>query len=317
LIPKSNSKDGGEMTHRGWRVGRIAAATDFSQAGSHAVERAAALAKLRDAGLLLVHVTPSLTFESFSTDLLAALGGPGYSPESLSDEALDRLKRTAADVGARYGIRCDARVASGRPAHCIAAMADGEADLLVVGAHGDQSIHQWLLGSTTQKLLRLSPCPVLVVKRAPRFDYHRVLAPTDFSAASRFALQAVDGLLPAAEVHVAHAFEHPYEGMMRHASVDEAVIKRYSAKEKKRLREELQRWVGESGLQTSDPQLHVEHGHPSTRIEKWIKELDVQLVAMPAHGKSELEKSFLGSVSLDTVLTAPCDILLFTGRGVK
>jgi nucleotide-binding universal stress UspA family protein len=305
------------MTHRAWRIGRIAAATDFSQAGGHAVERAAALAKALATELLLVHVTPSLTFESFSTDLLAALGGPGYSPESLCEEALDRLKRTAADVGARHGIPCDARVASGRPANCIAAMVDGEADLLVVGAHGDRSIHQWLLGSTTQKLLRLSPCPVLVVKRAPRFDYRRVLAPTDFSAASRLALQAVDALLPAAEVHVVHAFEHPYEGMMRHASVDEAVIKRYTVKEKKRLREELHRWVGETGLRTPTPYLHVEHGHPSTRIETWVKELAVQLVAMPAHGKSELEKSFLGSVSLDTVLTAPCDILLLTGRGVN
>lgn len=305
------------MSNRAWKIGRIAAATDFSKAAGHAVERAAALAKALGAKLRLIHVAPSLAFESLSTDLLAALGGPAYSPDTLYNRALERLKLTAAEVGARYRVPCDARVASGRPARCIAAMAEGESDLLVVGSHGEYPIHRWLLGSTSQKLLRVSPCPVLVVKRAPRFAYRRVLAPTDFSASSRLALQAVEALLSAVEVHVAHAFEHPYEGMMRHAAVDQAVIDRYVLEERKRLHEQLHRWVADSGLRTPHPRLHLEHGHPSLLIEKWVKELDVQLVAISARGKSELEKSFLGSVSLDTVLTAPCDILLLTGRGVN
>lgn len=299
-----------------WKVGRITAATDFSRAGGHAIERAARLAKALGAELRLAHVSPSPALDSLASDLLAALGGPAYSSEALDNEALERLRQTAAEVEARHRIPCDARVASGRPARCLAAMAEGESDLLVVGSRGEHPIHRWLLGSTSQKLLRISPCPVLVVKRAPRFDYLRVLAPTDFSAAARHALQSVEALLPAAEVHVAHAFEHPYEGMMRHAAVDQAVIDRYVQEEGRRLHEELHLWVGESGLRALRPRLHVEHGHPSTRIEEWARELDVQLVAISARGKSELEKSFLGSVSLDTVLTAPCDVLLLTGRGM-
>ena len=34
-----------------------------------------------------------------------------------------------------------------------------------------------------------------------------------------------------------------------------------------------------------------------------------------AHGKSELEATFLGSVSLHTVLSATCDVLLLRGAG--
>jgi universal stress protein E len=304
------------MTLPAWKLGRIAAATDFSAAGGHAIERAAALAKTLGAELRLLHVAPTLTLESVTKDLLAALGGSEYSPGALGAKALERLKHTAGEIETRYRLPCDVRVASGRPARCLAAMAEGEADLLVVGSRGEHPIHRWLLGSTSQKLLRVSPCPVLVVKRAPRFAYRRVLAPTDFSASSRLALNAVDALLPTVEVHVAHAFEHPYEGMMRHARVDQAVIDRYVLEERKRLHEQLHRWVAESGLRALHPLLHLEHGHPSTLIEKWVKELDVQLVAISARGKSELEQSFLGSVSLDTVLTAPCDVLLLTGRGV-
>lgn len=304
------------MTRRLWKVDRIIAATDFSRAGGHAVERAATLAKELGAELRLVHVSPSPAFESLASDLLAALGGAAYSSHALGNEALERLRRAAAEVEARHRIPCDARVASGRPARCLAAMAEGESDLLVVGSRGEHPIHRWLLGSTSQKLLRISPCPVLVVKRAPRLEYRRVLAPTDFSAPSRRALQSVEALLPAAEVHVAHAFEHPYEAMMRHAAVDQAVIDRYVSEEGRRLHEQLRQWVAGSELRTLGPRLHVEHGHPSKRIEQWVRELDVQLVAISARGKSELEKSFLGSVSLDTVLTVPCDVLLLTGRGM-
>jgi nucleotide-binding universal stress UspA family protein len=51
------------------------------------------------------------------------------------------------------------------PAHAIAQLAsDLEADLVVVGTHGRKGLSRFLLGSVAEGVVRLSPCPVLVVR---------------------------------------------------------------------------------------------------------------------------------------------------------
>lgn len=54
----------------------------------------------------------------------------------------------------------------GDPAHELAQLAsDVEADLLVVGSHDWHRAPQRLLGSVTEAVTRLAPCPVLIVRR--------------------------------------------------------------------------------------------------------------------------------------------------------
>jgi nucleotide-binding universal stress UspA family protein len=51
-----------------------------------------------------------------------------------------------------------------QPAHEIADLArEADADLIVVGSRGHGLIAGLLLGSVTQRLLHVAPCPVLVV----------------------------------------------------------------------------------------------------------------------------------------------------------
>lgn len=37
-------------------------------------------------------------------------------------------------------------------------------DLIVIAAHGHSRLSRWLIGSTAEKVVRLAPCPVLVVR---------------------------------------------------------------------------------------------------------------------------------------------------------
>jgi nucleotide-binding universal stress UspA family protein len=41
---------------------------------------------------------------------------------------------------------------------------DIEADLVVVGTHGHRGLERLLLGSVAENVVRLAPCPVLVVR---------------------------------------------------------------------------------------------------------------------------------------------------------
>jgi len=293
---------------------RILVGTDFSIASQHAVDRAVALAKLWSVPLVLHHVAAASLWEDVVSRAADAAGLDPASPEAVVATAADLLRRRADEIEAASGVRCEVGASAGRAAVELARVAaDVDAGMLVIGSRGDHPVQQLFVGTTAQKLLRLSPCPVLVVKRASPFDYRTVLVPTDFSAPSRAALRACAAWLPQAMLHVAHAFELPYDGLARYAGVDAAVLAGQRRGAQARLRQTLVDFVDAAGVAPGRRALHVRHGYASTCIERWIDAVDADLVVIAAHGKSELGATFLGSVSLHTVLSATCDVLLLRG----
>nr|MCU0952163.1 universal stress protein [Burkholderiaceae bacterium] len=142
----------------------------------------------------------------------------------------------------------------------------------------------------------------------------RILAPTDFSEAARDALVAAAALFPQAQLHIAHAFELPYEGLMQHAGVDAAAVESYRTAARERLLPELARWADAAGVPAARRKLHVAHGYPPRCIEQWIERCGADLVVMAPWSKPPIEAAFIGSVSLHTALTAHCDVLLMRGE---
>jgi nucleotide-binding universal stress UspA family protein len=292
----------------------LIAATDFSPASDEAVERACVVARANGARLTLAHVVPASPWEDVGTQLATLAGAEVPARAAICAQSLAQLEGRAGEVSVRYGLSCDARVAEGRPAKVLAQVAaDEKADLLVVGAHGMgamRAARDILVGTTAQKLLRVAPCPVLVVKRAASTPYSRVLAPTDYSTPARGAVGVAAAWFPTAQLHVAHAFELPYDGMLRHASIDRETIARQHAREREHLMRRLVAWADASGVPPERRVLHVEHGYAPKCIEDWIESTGAGLLAIASHGKSELEAALLGSVTLHVVLSASCDVLL-------
>lgn len=290
---------------------RILCATDFSPASGAAVRRAALAADRYGAQLAIVHVVPSSLWDDAGQWLTELAGLGSLDPDQARADALLRLQRVADDSAAEAGLGCAADVRYGRPAAQIAAAArEFGADLLVIGAHGAHPVRDLVMGSTAQKLLRIAPCPLLVVKRPPPFDYRTVLLPTDFSAPAAQAAEAARALLPEALFHLVHAFELPYDGLMRYAGVDDATAQTYRTAAQGALTARLSDLAAAFGAPPGRAAVHVRHGYAPARIDEWIVELAADLVAIAAHGKSELEATFLGSVSAHVVQTAPCDVLL-------
>jgi CPA2 family monovalent cation:H+ antiporter-2 len=157
---------------------------------------------------------------------------------------------------------------------------------------------------------------VLLVRTAAGRPFRRVLAPVDFSASARRALAAAAEWFPSAEIHVVHAFEHPHEGLMRYAAVAETVIHGYVSRRREALKRELPRWAGASSVARPFT-FHVRHGHPNTVLDRLIGHLRADLVVVAAHGKSEVEKTLLGSVSAHLALSATCDVMLLPGGAAR
>jgi nucleotide-binding universal stress UspA family protein len=80
-------------------------------------------------------------------------------PEDVDDIQRQALKEVDPAVDLRR------RVLNGETAEAIAEACRRGVDLLVVGSRGYGTVERVLLGSTSRALIRLAPCPVLVVPR--------------------------------------------------------------------------------------------------------------------------------------------------------
>ena len=130
-------------------------ATDGSEAADRALPTALELTAEAEGRLLVVHANERLGGR--------AGGGPVFADE----EDLQRKLETKAHDLLESGVNVSFHVVSGlntEPADLIADVAqESDADLIVVGTRGHGRVAGMLLGSVTQRLLHVAPCPVLAV----------------------------------------------------------------------------------------------------------------------------------------------------------
>jgi nucleotide-binding universal stress UspA family protein len=135
----------------------ILCATDFGPSSKGAVAVALALAKVLSGSLTLIHV--------FDAPVFAGAPFMPLNDAGLKIEKEARGELDAAVIEARAqveGVRGVLR--RGRPWEEIIAMAvDMRADLVVVGTHGRRGLPHAILGSVAERVVRLSPVPVLTV----------------------------------------------------------------------------------------------------------------------------------------------------------
>ena len=106
-------------------------------------------------------------------------------------------------------------------------VSDLHIDLTVTATHGRSGLKRLVLGSVTERLMRILPCPLLVVKSLESDDttierlelrIKKILVGCDFSPYSELAFQYGLSLAQEfeAEVHLVHVIETPaYKGMMK------------------------------------------------------------------------------------------------------
>jgi nucleotide-binding universal stress UspA family protein len=138
---------------------RIVCPTDFSPTAARAVDLATRMAAACGAELVLLHVVPAINYPSRG---IAIAGAFPQLEQELQAKAKERLDQQ--QIGAQ-GITVRREVRHGDPYEQILACArDVKADLVVLGTHGHTGLKHALLGSTTERVVRLAECPVLTVR---------------------------------------------------------------------------------------------------------------------------------------------------------
>ena len=142
------------------RYRNVLFATDFSTGAREATGHAAALASAEGATLHLLHVIEEFSYrESFNLK---------HFPSQDVLEELERNARIALEdlaKDAELGPGVQTYVREGKPfVEIIRAARELEADVLVVGSHGQSGLSETLFGSTAERVVRKAPCAVLVVR---------------------------------------------------------------------------------------------------------------------------------------------------------
>jgi nucleotide-binding universal stress UspA family protein len=190
----------------------ILSSVDFSEQSRHALRWAAAFAARCQSRLTVVSVVDPLLAEAarirLGTDLATAETEP----------ALRQFVATTLSGDTAASVRTDFRTPVGDPATAILETATAlGADLIVLGTQGLGGWQKWLLGSTTERLLRRTHVPALAVPLANESQVadsdaglvSQILAATDFSEPSVAAakIAAHLALVFSARLTLAHIVE--------------------------------------------------------------------------------------------------------------
>ncbi len=137
--------------------------TDFSELSNAALAYARLIAGTFGAQLHCLHVVDD-AYQYWS-----AMGPEsipvGPPPEDLLELGRTRMEKFHTEKLGEMEQRVVTQVTLGRPfAEIIAYAREHKVDLIIMGTHGRGAIAHMLLGSTTEKVVRKSPCPVLTIR---------------------------------------------------------------------------------------------------------------------------------------------------------
>lgn len=280
---------------------------DFSDLSQAAVARAVTLARLDGASIHLVH---AVGIPLVSAPHMAPIPASVWmGVRKAAEENLEGVRKTIEDEGIEL---VTAKIVDSSNAVKVIGRAATvhEADLIVMGTHGEGGLTRAFLGNVAERTLRIIDCPVLAVKEAPAKAAEpitRILVAVDFSAHSDRAVEVAAGLAQrlGASLDLIHAFELPRDYVPYTAPFAVEFAQKIQANASERLES-----VGERLKETQLPvTLHVRRGYPSDVIAEAAEEIGCQLIVMGTRGHTGLSHVMLGSIAERTLRAAPCSVL--------
>jgi nucleotide-binding universal stress UspA family protein len=133
---------------------------DFSPSSEKALAYAVAFARQFGAKLTLLHVVEPVATPDFADSFPLVMEN-----DKVKGECQRHLERVQRDLQIEPKLVEKVLVRHGRSFHEIADAARTlKADLIIISTHGYTGLKHALLGSTTERVVRHAPCPVLVVR---------------------------------------------------------------------------------------------------------------------------------------------------------
>ena len=296
---------------------------DFSAASMQVLKYAIPFAEKFKASIHLVYVQPA--------DELTAISGAGRLMLNCAD-AIALMQNRLSEVERNHHVRfwpdiC--HLASGRPYEEICKLArELEADLILLPTRGQSRLKHILLGSTTERVVRYAPCPVLVPRgkkyrsvisngaiAKTKFKMRKILVPVDFSkcslAGAKYAARLARSV--GAGVRLFHVV-FPYTQIFGIDRVG-ADVRPLIERAKTVAEQEMSKLTRMSFLRGVPCETEIRIGPAIDEICRESSRPDIDLAVTSSHGHTGFKRALIGSVAEHVVRYAECPVIIVPSRG--
>jgi nucleotide-binding universal stress UspA family protein len=269
---------------------RILVPTDFSETADHALEMASQIAKQAQGEIVMLHCLEIPLH-------LATSGDTGGLPEGLFFVKLAE-KRCAEVLNKPYlkDVVVHQRIGHGEIFQDVMeAIEEEDIDVVVMGSHGASGFQEMFIGSNTEKVVRTSSVPVLVVKQR-----EHGLSIKDFVFATDFTEECK------APYHQAQKFLSNMGATIHLLFVNTPNDFRTNQE----IKEQMQEFIKD--LKDTNYTLNIYNDHSVEKgILNFAQEIDAHMIGMSTHGRKGLAHFFNGSISEDLVNHAKRPVMTF------
>ncbi len=284
---------------------------DFSAMSASAIETAQRLGKPFGAAIHLVHV-----HEYYYPASSMAWGAPvPMSFVPFREDAAQRIADELTALARKHGISAaNCHIQNDTPIFneiCKVAQRI-DADLIVMPTHGYTGVTHLFEGSTAERIVQHSPCPVYIAKRNTRsrkdasasktsFRINKILVPVDFSDCSleglKYAIRFADKfgakILLLSAVDLRYAYTADGDVMY-----DLSALQDIAGKDAEHQMRDFVRRTQFGGVKFETT---VEIASPVGGICLFAEKQDVDLIIMSTHGRTGFKHVFIGSTAEQVV----------------
>ncbi|NOX33230.1 MAG: universal stress protein [Deltaproteobacteria bacterium] len=315
---------------------KIMCAIDFSDFTNIILSYGKALAKEFESKLCLCHVVQGALM--VSSHMPPYLDYAGIESER-SQCAQDKLEKIAKE----FDIDCEILISAGNPADEIEQLArDNNVDMIIAATHGGSGVKRFLIGSVTNRLVKILTCPLLVLHAKEnhlvspvedKIKLKRILVGCDFSRDSKLAFDYALSLAQEfqTQLYLAHVIrpteqieltasdyiklqEGDYIGWSRSEYLDLQKKTTGGELQKKstlrnRLETQLLNMVPEDSRNWCTPVTILLEGQAYKELIDYAGKKEVDMIVLGVRGHSLLEQFLVGSTTDRVISQASCPVL--------
>ncbi|WP_411768011.1 universal stress protein [Winogradskyella sp. A3E31] len=272
---------------------RIILPVDFSKHSEYSLEVAAALAKKHNSELIVMHML------ELSESIFTATNSDKSEETAFMFMLANKKFNAFLDKPFLEGISVKPMIKHHKVLKEVDEVAkDINADLIIMGSRGENVDFSFFTGSNTEKIIRYSDTPVLVVKsRLENVNFKSIVLALNFETESIAATKKAVKLLSelGSDIHLLHV-NLPGTGFLRTPARKEKVNTFLKSADLEHLKDKV--------VYISD--YSVEDG-----VLSHAEGIDASAIAMVTHGRTGLSHFFEGSISEDLVSSAERPVFTF------
>lgn len=285
------------------RVETLLLATDGSEFSEGAIGESIKLAKKCSNRLSAISVIET------NTELEAIAPQVTEKAEKSARKNLEAVKARAK----KEGVECDIIVRAGEDSfkYIVDEAAKNKITMIVIGRRGRSGFKRLMMGSVTSRVIGHAPCDVLVVPKAAKVDFKSIVVATDGSRYSLVAASEAIGLAKQNQSKLTVISVVPSE-FITPTDIDVTIAQKELIANKEMQEAEKNVTAVKEAAQQAGVAItaFVMSGRPADAIIEIARDKNADLIVLGSHGRTGLEKLFMGSVAERVIVLSPCAVLV-------